>query len=90
MANTVDPSYAQRNDASVILQAVHRYVGPMKVWREDFDWRKESYNDFCRRTGYTRHLLGCAVSSLDSIVNSNSGFMGEHAAKYAAKYQVEL
>ena len=86
LANTADPVYRDLNDTGAIMQAVHRYVGPMNVWREDFDWRKESYDEFCERIGWGRQLLRSIFASLESVVKGNTGFVG----KYAAKYEVKL
>jgi molybdenum cofactor biosynthesis enzyme MoaA len=82
MVNTADPSYQAPNDRAVILQAVQRNVSPMKVWREDFDWRTETYEEFCRRIGWGRHLLRCACVDLDHVVQCNTGLPGTYAAKY--------
>lgn len=86
LANTADPTYQETNDHSVILQAVQRYVGPMNVWREDFDWRQETYNEYCRRVGWNSYLLKCVFSNIQGVLKYNSGFAG----KYAAKYEVTL
>ncbi|MBP1675996.1 MAG: radical protein [Bacteroidetes bacterium] len=33
------------------------YSSPAPVQGDAFDWKKESYNAYCKRTGYIRHLL---------------------------------
>lgn len=61
-ANRDDPTYAAENPYAVVYDsAVLRYVGPMGVWREDFDWRNETYRHYKRRSGYRRFLAQSVI-----------------------------
>jgi molybdenum cofactor biosynthesis enzyme MoaA len=51
------PNYEQLNPASVVLAYVLRRVSPMGVWRDDFEWKKETYRQFCRRIHWRRFLF---------------------------------
>jgi len=82
LANTLDTQGASGNPSSVILQAVHRRITPMEVWREDFNWRSESYRDFCKRIRWGKHLLTSALSSLETVAVHNKGAWGENSALY--------
>jgi molybdenum cofactor biosynthesis enzyme MoaA len=42
---------------SILKPLVLRYISPAVVWKEDFDWRQETYEAYCRRTGWYRQLL---------------------------------
>src|SRR5213075_2003068 len=53
LANLEDPRFLEPNTTSVILQAVRRHITPQIVWKPEFDWRNESYADFCRRTKWS-------------------------------------
>lgn len=57
LANTADPTYQVANPASCISHEVLRHVSPQLVWRPDFNWKEESYKEYCKRTGWRRHLL---------------------------------
>lgn len=51
------PDYARPNPASIVLAYVLRYISPDRVWRDDFDWKKETCRQFCRRIHWRRFLL---------------------------------
>ncbi|MFB0509227.1 MAG: hypothetical protein ACETVX_01910 [bacterium] len=36
----------------LLLITIYRDVLPGRVWREDFDWRNETYDQFCNRIGW--------------------------------------
>jgi MoaA/NifB/PqqE/SkfB family radical SAM enzyme len=82
LANLSDPAYQSENYDGVILQAVRRYIDPDVVWRPDFRWREETYEEFCRRVRWGRHLISCVFSSRDEIVRLNAGYSGAYSAKY--------
>lgn len=82
LANTSDPAYELENTSSTILHAVHRRITPMEVWRPDFDWRTETYTEFCRRVGWTSHLLKLVLSNRTDINTLGGGAWGKHSAKY--------
>lgn len=58
MATTMDPTYRTRNKSSYVLTSVMRYINPQVVWRPDFDWKNETYRQYCKRTGWRKQLLG--------------------------------
>jgi MoaA/NifB/PqqE/SkfB family radical SAM enzyme len=82
LANIADPRFEQVNVSSVILQAVRRYISPEVVWRKDFNWRTESYAEFCHRIGWNHYLFRCVFSNLEKVMEQNSGFSGKYATKY--------
>jgi molybdenum cofactor biosynthesis enzyme MoaA len=58
LANRKSPTYDEGNSSSFVYEkAFLRYLGPERVWREDFDWRKHTYKEHKRRTEYHRELL---------------------------------
>jgi molybdenum cofactor biosynthesis enzyme MoaA len=57
LVNRHDPTYRSRNVSSVALEYVKRNISPQCVWRPDFNWREESYRDYCRRIRWRRQLL---------------------------------
>ena len=86
LANTSDPTFETENASSAILQAVHRRITPMEVWRPDFNWRTETYNEFCKRVGWPSHLLKLIFSDPTAVNKYGTGAWGKHSAKY----EVEL
>lgn len=86
LSNTTDPLFQTENYSSMILQAVHRRITPLSVWRDDFDWRHESYDEFCKRIGWSDHLFKSIFASGSEVRRFNSGAWG----KYSAKYEVTL
>jgi molybdenum cofactor biosynthesis enzyme MoaA len=62
LANKDDPTYTSENPFAVVYEAaVLRYVGPMTVWHDDFDWRNETYRDYKRRSGFRRFLAKSCI-----------------------------
>ena len=82
LANTSDPVYETENSSSAILQAVHRRITPMEVWRHDFNWRTETYNEFYKRIGWSSHLFKLILSDPTTVNKHSTGAWGKHSAKY--------
>jgi len=53
---------APNPQAAILLPLVYRYASPSMVWREDFDWRHESYEVFCKRIHWHRRLVSMAFT----------------------------
>ena len=51
------------NIQSVIYQFVYYYMRPGFVWRDGFDWKNETFNEFRARTGWTKKLWNQAFAS---------------------------
>jgi MoaA/NifB/PqqE/SkfB family radical SAM enzyme len=86
LANTADPSYQTTNYHSLILDAVKRYISPEVVWRSDFNWRIETYDEFCRRIGWSQHLLQSIFTSKARLAQRNTSFSGRYAARYEVSF----
>ena len=86
LANITDPLFEKENYSSMILQAVHRRITPLSVWRDDFDWRTESYDAFCKRIGWGTFLFKGIFLGRDQLPRFNTGMWG----KYSAKYEVTV
>jgi hypothetical protein len=62
LANINDPSHNQKNySAYVYEKAFLRIITPSVVWNEDFDWRNESLNEYCRRTEWRKELASMII-----------------------------
>ncbi len=74
LANLEDPYYQTPNYGSIVLPAVYLYVDPGRVWRDDFDWRHESYDQYCRRTHFARGLLRDVCRSRARVASKVIGY----------------
>jgi len=74
MISRDDPRFERKNYHTLIMPAVYLYVDPHQVWREDFDWRNETYDEYCRRTGVLRQLLRGAFTDRNTLLESTKRF----------------
>lgn len=80
IANFDDPTYSQENPFAVVYEeAVLRYIGPMRVWHEDFDWRTETYAQYKRRTGFRGFLAKRVLDGGKPLVHKTT--VATHAVK---------
>jgi hypothetical protein len=60
------------NDSSFVFDYTFCYVSPNKFWKDGFNWREESFNDFSKKIGWSKLLLSNAFktkSELRSLSN---------------------
>jgi len=58
LATRKDPNFSSFDKStSYILPAVLRTIHPNKVWMIDFNWRSETYREYCRRIKWRLTLL---------------------------------
>ena len=50
--DTLDHSNSRKNDSSLLVSYTYCYISPTDFWHTDFDWRNESYETYCNRTGW--------------------------------------
>jgi len=71
LANKDDPGYERQNEFAVVYRvAVLRYIGPGEVWKDDFDFTSETYQEHKSRTGYRRELLRYVLKGDALLVNN--------------------
>lgn len=71
----------EENYGSVITEAVLRYISPERVWKSDFDWKNETYNEFCKKTGFNKSLMRAIFTSKDDLIKNNP-FKGKLTLSY--------
>lgn len=49
---------ANKNTADNILEFAYIYASPGHLWHDDFDYGRETFEDYCRKTHYARALFG--------------------------------
>jgi len=57
LANYEDVSYQKPTTRAALAPEVVVYLSPQDLSKPDFNWRCESYLDYCRRTRWSRSLL---------------------------------
>ncbi|KAB1066838.1 radical SAM protein [Tamlana haliotis] len=57
------PKHGTDNAASFIFEYTFCYISPKAFWKEGFNWREESFNDYSRKIGWEKLLLGNAFRS---------------------------
>lgn len=67
MANRLDPTYSEFNYSGVILDYVSRYISPQIVWQKDFDWKNETYNEYCKRIQWRKTLFKNIFTNIHNI-----------------------
>jgi MoaA/NifB/PqqE/SkfB family radical SAM enzyme len=45
------------NESSFIFDYTFCYVSPNKFWREGFNWREETFNEYSKKTGWDKQLF---------------------------------
>jgi MoaA/NifB/PqqE/SkfB family radical SAM enzyme len=66
------PACTDTLNTSILLPLVIRSVTPTLVWKEDFDWQNETYEVFCKRSGWTRALIKTAFMNRKDALKSIS------------------
>jgi len=56
-----------KNLSSAIYEATGRYISPQVFWNKDFNWKNETYDEYCKRKGWTKFLLNNALKSKDKL-----------------------
>jgi len=57
LANYEDVTYEKKTTRAALAPEILVYVSPQDFSKQGFDWRRESYLDYCRRTRWPRSLL---------------------------------
>lgn len=57
------PSKRQINDSSLIFDYTFCYVSPQKFWKEGFDWKSQTFNQYSKKIGWSKTLFFNAFKS---------------------------
>ncbi|MGM5469216.1 radical SAM protein [Flavobacteriaceae bacterium LMO-SS05] len=57
MAPTTLSGLTNENQSSFIFDYTFCYVSPNQFWKEGFDWRQETFNDFSKKTKWSQKLF---------------------------------
>jgi MoaA/NifB/PqqE/SkfB family radical SAM enzyme len=76
MAHTGDLNFNQDNSAAIIYPEIFYHIDPNIVWRQDFAWRDETYNSYCRRIKYNKYLIKSVLSGKKTLLKRADLFPG--------------
>jgi MoaA/NifB/PqqE/SkfB family radical SAM enzyme len=72
LATKKDPNFDSYDKGTgYVLPAILRTIHPNKVWMKDFNWRKESYREFCKRTHWRRTLFNTVFGTKEYFKKVN-------------------
>lgn len=57
------------NDESLIFNYTYFYVSPTQFWKDDFDWKNETFNQYSKRTNWSKQLLKNAFTSKKKLIH---------------------
>jgi len=57
LANYEDVTYEKKTTRAALAPEVVVYLSPQDLSKQGFDWRNESYRDYCKRTRWSRTLI---------------------------------
>ena len=57
MAPNTLSNLENENESSLIFDYTFCYVSPNKFWREGFNWREETFNEYSKKTGWGKQLF---------------------------------
>lgn len=57
LAHTKEQLAQRKSISSVIKNYTYCYVSPSYFFRDDFNWKKESFDDYTKRTGWSLEIL---------------------------------
>ncbi|WP_243398868.1 radical SAM protein [Hanstruepera neustonica] len=61
------PDKKALNDSSLIFDYTFCYVSPQKFWKEGFNWKQETFNDFSKKIGWSNTLFSNIFKSKDTL-----------------------
>ena len=50
------------NSSSIITDSVYRYISPLVFWEKDFDWKNQTYFQYCKKRKWAKYLLKSAFT----------------------------
>jgi MoaA/NifB/PqqE/SkfB family radical SAM enzyme len=72
LANKIDPLFNASSMDSIIFDNVVRNITPYRIWKDDFDWEKETYAEYCRRTRWRKTLFFSIFKNKKSFLSPST------------------
>jgi len=67
LANYEDVTYEKKTTRAALAPEVVVYLSPQDLSKQGFDWRHESYRDYCRRTHWSKSLIRKVFTSASEL-----------------------
>lgn len=67
LANYEDVTYEKKTTRAALAPEVVVYLSPQDLSKRGFDWRNESYRDYCKRTRWSRTLIKKVFTSAAAL-----------------------
>jgi len=77
IAPKIDRLEYKQSVNSVIQPFTYCYVSPLAFWHKDFNWKNETYDDYCKRTGFISKiskLIFAKKSTLERLKNKTLNY----------------
>lgn len=72
LAPTSISKLANNNEASFIFDYTFCYVSPTSFWKEGFNWKEESFNDFSKKMGWSKLLFSNIFKSKKELKTTSN------------------
>lgn len=72
MAPNTIPNKNQVNTSSFIFDYTFCYISPSKFWKEGFNWKEESFNEFSERIGWSKQLWNNIFTSQKKLTTRSN------------------
>ncbi|XMO87841.1 radical SAM protein [Algibacter sp. AS12] len=63
---------AQKNEASFIFDYTFCYVSPTSFWKENFNWKEESFNEYSKKIGWSKLLFSNIFKSKKQLSTTSN------------------
>lgn len=61
------PKKESINDSSLIFDYTFCYISPQKFWKEGFDWKTETFNQYSKKIGWSKELFSNIFKSKSTL-----------------------
>ncbi len=72
LANYEDVTYAKTTTRAALTSEAAVYLSPQYISKSGFNWRTETYPEYCRRTSWSRSLLRKVFTSADQLASPST------------------
>lgn len=67
LASNEIPTKGMNNDSSLIFDYTFCYVSPSKFWREDFNWKDKTFEEYSHEIGWSKELFSNVFKSKSKL-----------------------
>lgn len=77
IAPTKDQLISRKSSNSVIYKFTYCYISPTTFWEKDFDWKNETFNQYSKRTGWSKKIfqnIFVKKNKIDALKNKSLNY----------------